>query len=149
MLKMPKITGTPQDGVKQALPLIMPRHTWKMILSLKSGKKVGLCLGKICVQRTKGSRHRITVIQACQDELLDDGREGVSKRDNRTKNLFGLDFCESGYALWIRRMVLGVVGPQKFHRELITHNWQSRRERSNQVLFYFIFLSQILRVSDV
>ena len=109
-------------------------------------KKVGLCLGKICVKRTKGSRHRITVIQACQDELLDDGREGVSKRDNRTKNLFGLDFCESGYALWIRRMVLGVVGPQKFHRELITHNWQSRRERSNQVLFYFIFLSQILRV---
>ena len=34
------------------------------------------------------------MIQVCQDELFDDGREGVSKRNNRTKNFFRLGFCE-------------------------------------------------------
>lgn len=85
-MKKPKMAGTPQDGVRQGLSLIMPRLTWKMIVSLESGEKAGFCLGKICFKRTQDSRRRITMIQVCQDELFDDGREGVSKRNNRTKN---------------------------------------------------------------
>ena len=50
---MPKIAGIPQDGVKQALPLIMPRHTWKMILSLKSGKKWACAWGRSALKGQK------------------------------------------------------------------------------------------------
>lgn len=53
MWKMPKISGTPQDGVKQALPLIMPRHTWKMILSLKSGEKWACAWGRSVLKGQK------------------------------------------------------------------------------------------------
>lgn len=36
-------------------------------------------------------------------------------------------------------MVLGVVGPKKFHRELITHNWQSRRDLTRCYFILFDF----------
>ena len=53
MLKKPKMAGTPQDGIKQGLSLILPRHTWEMIVSLESGEKQASAWGRCALKGHK------------------------------------------------------------------------------------------------
>lgn len=50
--------------------------------------KVSFYLGKLWVNRTKDKRQRITMIQACHDEPLVDGKRQVHRRNNITEHLF-------------------------------------------------------------
>lgn len=52
-MKKPKMAGTSQDGVRQGLSLIMPRLTWKMIVSLESGEKHASAWGRSALKGHK------------------------------------------------------------------------------------------------
>lgn len=85
MLKKPKMAGTPQDGSQARLITHHAKTHMEMIVSPESGEKQASAWGRSALKGHKTRGSRITMIQVCQDELFDDGRGRVSKRNNRTK----------------------------------------------------------------
>ena len=78
------------------------------------------------------------MIQVCQDELFDDGREGVSKRNNRTKNFFVQDFVSVWLYIVEKEDGFRGDGTSKIPQGA-DHTQLAVKERSNQMLFYLIF----------